>query len=225
MDTEYAAQIGGERKIAGQLGFYSSLFAFFAAAGYCIAQLLQVFKVVRFPVDAYLIYGFSLGIAAPYLVAVVALHYLLPPWRHLWSQLGVVFAVMYVTYVNLNYVVQLTTVVPAALHGSLNEIRVLDQTPHSLFWDIDALGYICMGISTFFLVFAFTHEQKWLRRFLFANGMMVPVISFVYFYRDFSTTILFIGLPWIITAPGSLLLLATFFWSDVKDNRLLPKVA
>jgi hypothetical protein len=78
------------------------------------------------------------------------------------------------------------------------------------------LGYICMGISTFFLRPAFSEDHKWLRRFLFANGMVVPVISFVYFYPHFSTALLFIGLPWIITAPGSLLLLAVFFRSEKK---------
>jgi hypothetical protein len=26
--------------------------------------------------------------------------------------------------------------------------RILDQTPHSLFWDIDELGYIFMGLAT-----------------------------------------------------------------------------
>jgi hypothetical protein len=125
---------------------------------------------------------------------------------------------MYATYVNLNYVVQLSTVIPAARQGTLNEIQVLDQTPHSLFWDIDALGYICMGISTFALGFAFTKQHKWLRIFLFANGLMVPVISFVYFYPHFSTAILFIGLPWVITAPGSLLLLAVFFRSEINSQ-------
>jgi hypothetical protein len=204
--------------MVSRLGFYSSLIAFIAAAGYCIAQILQVVGLIKFPLDAYLIYGFSLGIAAPYLVAVIALHHMLPSERRIWSHLALAFTIMYATYVNLNYVVQLSTVIPAARQGTLNEIQVLDQTPHSLFWDIDALGYICMGISTFALGFAFTKQHKWLRIFLFANGLMVPVISFVYFYPHFSTAILFIGLPWVITAPGSLLLLAVFFRSEINSQ-------
>ncbi len=216
MEVQLSVKIGNERQLVSRLGLYSSCVAFIAATGYCIAQLLQVAGVIKFPIDAYLIYGFSLGIAAPYVISVIALHYLLPQEKRIWSLIALSFAVMYATYVNLNYVVQMTTVIPATLRGSLNEIRVLDQTPHSLFWDIDALGYICMGISTFSLTFAFTPEWKWLRRVLFANGLMVPVISFVYFYPHFSTDILFIGLPWIITAPGSLLLLAVFFRSEKK---------
>lgn len=214
MENQLTVNIRNERQIGRQLGLYSSTIAFASLLGYSVVQILQIVGLVKFPTDAYLIYGFSLGIAAPYLIAVIALHHLLVPEKRIWSHTAIAFAIMYATYVSLNYVVQIATVIPATLDGSLKEIRVLDQTPHSLFWDVDALGYICMGFSTFFLVFAFSKEWKWLRIFLFANGLMVPVISFVYFYPYYSNKILLIGLPWIITAPGSLLLLAIFFKSE-----------
>lgn len=41
--------------------------------------------------------------------------------------------------------VQLATVIPAKLGGTSEAIRILEQTPHSLFWNFDALGYISMG--------------------------------------------------------------------------------
>jgi hypothetical protein len=120
---------------------------------------------------------------------------------------------MYALYVNLNYVVQLATVIPKSLQGALDEIRVLDQTPHSLFWDVDALGYIFMGLATLFAVpvFAKTGLQKWLRWFFLANGLITPVIALVYFYPSFSTALLLLGSPWIVTAPGSILLLTIMF--------------
>lgn len=214
MEIKLSPRESAESRLINQLGFYSSLIAFTSAAGYCISQILQVVGFVKFPVDAYLIYGFSLGMAVPYVIAVISVHHRLPTADRLWSHLALVFAIMYATYANLNYVVQLTTVIPAALQESLDEIRVLDQTPNSLFWDIDALGYICMGLSTFSLGLAISPEWKWLRRFLFANGLIVPVISFVYFYPHFSTSILLVGLPWVITAPGSLLLLAVYFRTE-----------
>ena len=222
MEIQLSLKIRSEMKIINRLGFYSALIAFIAAAGYCIAQLLQIAGVLKFPIDAVSIYGFSLGIATPYVITVITVHYLLPPENRIWSHIALAFAIMYAVYVSLNYVVQLATVIPASLQGSLNEIRVLDQTPHSLFWDVDALGYICMGISTFFLGFAFTRQHKWLRGFLFANGLMVPVISVVYFHPYFSTTLLFLGFPWVITAPGSLLLLAVFFRSEKISHDELP---
>ena len=214
-----------KNRTAVRLGFYSSSVAFIGAAGYGIVQMLQLGGILKFPLDAILIYGFSLGIAVPYVIAIISLHHSLPEEKTVWSHLAVAFAIMYAVYVNLNYVVQLATVIPASMDGSLSQIRILDQTPHSLFWDIDALGYICMGVSTFFLAFAFSGQYKWLRIFLFANALMVPVISFIYFYPDFSIKLLLIGFPWIITTCGSLLLIAYYFHSErtVSSDRFVSR--
>lgn len=205
-------------KTVNQLGFYSSLVAFIAASGYSVAQIFQVAGVVKFPIDAVLIYGFSLGIAGPYVIAAVAARHSFSGKKHIWGDVAIAFAVMYAIYVNLNYVVQLSTVIPASNRGTLVGIKVLDQTPHSLFWDADALGYICMGVSTFFLGFGFERKRKWLRGFLFTNGLMVPVISYVYFYPNFSTGLLWIGSPWIITTLGSLLFLCLYFRSGIEKR-------
>jgi len=214
MEMQRSLKQSRRRLDAGDLGLYASLIAFIGAAGYCVVQILQILGVLTFPADARLIYGFSLTIAAPYVISVIAVHHFIPSKKRMWTHIAIAFAIMYATYVSLNYVVQLATVIPASIRGTADDIKLLDQTPHSLFWDIDALGYICMGISTLALSFAFTKKAKWLRRFLLANGLLVPVISFVYFYPDFNIAILLVGLPWIITAPGSLLLLSVFFYNQ-----------
>jgi hypothetical protein len=194
-------------------GFWSALIAFVGALGYSLVQVLQVLALLHSPWDGILIYGFSLCIATPFVLAMLALHYVTAEEKRYWSHAALLFAVMYAVYVNLNYVVQLATVIPRSLQGSLDEIRVLDQTPHSLFWDIDALGYIFMGLATLFAVPVFAKEglEKWLGWFFLANGVVVPLIAFVYFYPTFSTGLLMLGSSWIITAPGSILLLTVFF--------------
>lgn len=196
-----------------KVGFWSALVSLLGALGYSVAQILQIAGLVHFPLDAILIYGFSSCIATPFVLAMLALHYLTPGEKKFWSHAAVLFAVMYAVYVNSNYIVQLATVIPATLQGRLDEIRVLDQTPHSLFWDMDALGYIFMGLSTLFAVPVFAREglQKWVKWFFLANGLIIPLFAFVYFYPTFSTAILLLGLPWVITAPGSILLLTIFF--------------
>lgn len=205
--------VDSSRKSLYKVGFWSALVAFVGAFGYSVAQILQLVRLVSYPLDAILIYGFSLCIATPFILAMLALHYLTPAGKKFWSHAALLFSVMYALYVNLNYVVQLATVIPKSLQGALDEIRVLDQTPHSLFWDVDALGYIFMGLATLFAVpvFAKTGLQKWLRWFFLANGLLTPVIALVYFYPSFSTTLLLLGSPWIITAPGSILLLTIMF--------------
>lgn len=191
-----------------KVGFWSALVAFIAAAGYSVAQILQVIGLIGHPWDDVLIYGFSLFIATPFMLALLALHYVTPDGKRFWSHAAVLFAVMYATYVTLNYVVQLTAVIPYAAPNP-----VLIQTPHSLFWTVDALGYIALSLATLFAVPVFAKQglQKWVRRFFLANGLIIPLFAVVYFYPNFSTALLLLGLPWIITAPGSMLLLALFF--------------
>jgi len=192
-----------------KVGFWSALIAFVAAFGFSVAQILQVVGLISYPWDEILIYGFSLFIATPFMIALLALHYVTPDKKRFWSHAAVLFAIMYAIYVTLNYVVQLTAVIPYVAPDP-----VLVQTPHSLLWTFDALGYITLGLATLFAVPVFAKQglQKWIRWFFLANGIITPLIAFVYFYPDFSTTLLLLGLPWIVTVLGSLLLLTLFFW-------------
>ncbi len=127
---------------------------------------------------------------------------------------------MYGTYVSLNYAVQLATVIPAARRGTLDQIRILEQTPHSLFWDVDALGYICLGFATLFgsLVFTTRGVEKWAKSFFLANALMTPVVATVYFYPTFSASLLVLASPWIVTASGSMLCLALYFKSGMVSS-------
>ena len=203
----------GMSQFTAKFGFYAALIASIAAVGFSIAQILQIVYVLRFPWDGILIYAFSLCIATPFMLAMLALHYSVRNEKKIWSHAALLFAVMYAVYVTLNYVVQLGTVIPLTLRGALGEFRVLDQTPHSLFWDVDALGYICMGLATLFAVPVFAQQglQRWVKWFFLANGLITPLFAVVYFYPNFSYTLLLLGLPWLITAPGSIILLALFF--------------
>jgi hypothetical protein len=204
-----------------KVGFWAALVSFTGAVGFSIVQYMQILAVLSPPWDGILIYGFSLCIAVPFMIAMLALHYVVLPGKKIWSHAAVLFSVMYAVYVNLNYVVQLATVIPMSVRGSLDQIRILDQTPHSLFWDVDALGYISMGLATLFAfpVFAKKGLEMWVRSFFLANGLVVPIIAFVYFYPTFSTPLLMLGSVWIVTALGSISLLTLFFRRKAKGNQ------
>jgi hypothetical protein len=192
-------------------GFRSALIAFVGAAGYDVAQVLQLIGFLKPPWDGILIFGFSLVIAVPFMVAMVALHQVTPPERRFWSHTALLMSVVYVTYVTLNYVVQLAVVIPRLTTEV--SLGVLDQTPHSLFWTLDALGYIFLGAATLFAapVLAGSASRRWVRRFFLANALVTPVIALVYFYPRFSIPLLLLGTPWLVTAPGSFLTLALMF--------------
>jgi hypothetical protein len=196
-----------------KIGFWSGLIAFTAALAYVIVQVLQVSSILIFPLDEILIYGTSLCIVIPFVFEMLVLHYVTPDDRKFWSHAALIFSVIYAVFVTANYVVQLATVIPMKLQGRLDEIRVLEQTPHSLFWDFDALGYIFMGMASLIAVPVFEKRgfQKWVRISFIANAVVTPLITIVYFYPTFSEKLLVLGYPWGVTAPLAMLMLAIMF--------------
>lgn len=192
------------------VGFGSGLAASAATVSYDVVQILQIGGVLRFPADEALIYGTSLLIVIPFLFEILALHHLTSPERRFWTHASLVFAILYAVFVTANYVVQLATVIPAKLGGDSGSLRILEQTPHSLFWDYDAIGYVCMGLAGLSAVPAIgrTGFEKWVRLSLIANALVTPLIGTVYFYRPFSAKLLFLGFPWALTAPLFMLMVA-----------------
>lgn len=194
----------------GNVGYWCGLAAFASTVAYGVVQILQVVGVLRFPADEILIYGTSLCIVVPFILEMLAFHYLTPPGKQFWTHASLIFTIIYAVFVSANYVVQLATVIPAKLQGTSEAIRVLEQTPHSLFWDYDAIGYIAMGLACVLAVPAVNSVgfERWVRRSLVANALVTPLISIVYFNPTFSTKLLFLGFPWAITAPLFMLMLA-----------------
>ena len=215
-----------------KVGYAAGLAAFVSTVAYCIVQVLQVAGVLHFPMDEILIYVTSLCIVIPFVLEILAFHYVTSIEKRFWSHAALIFTIAYAIFVTPNYVVQLVTVIPAKLNGTVNEIRVLEQTPHSLFWNFDALGYIFMGLATLIAIPVLEKSgfQKWVRISFIANALVTPMISFVYFYPNYSETILILGYPWAITAPLSMLMLALMFRTkkviyetkEIKEDKAKP---
>lgn len=198
-------------------GYWSALMAFVATLSFVIVQLLQIAGVFQFPWDEILIYGTSLCIMIPFVIAMLALHYTTPAERRFWTHGALIFTIFYAVFVTANYVVQLATVIPMKIKGLVSEVAILEQTPHSMFWDYDALGYIFMGIAMLFALPALNKQgaQKWVHYGFMANALVTPLISFVYFYPGFTVGLLFLGFPWAVTAPLAMLALALMFKKQI----------
>lgn len=205
-----------------KIGFWSGIIAGAATIAYVIVQVLQIMGIFKFPYDEILIYGTSLCIVIPFILEILALHYITPEDKKFWSHAALIFTTLYAVFVTANYVVQLATVVPMKLQGRVGEIAVLEQYPHSMFWDYDALGYIFMGLTTFVALPIFEKQgfQKWVRWAFIANTLVTPMISIVYFYPTFSQKLLFLGFPWGITAPLAMLMLAFIFKKEADKTPL-----
>lgn len=189
-------------------GYWSAIISFWAMAGYGVSQIAQVVGIVHAPLDAILIYATSLAIATPFMLSILALHHIAPVEKRYWSHAALLFAVMYNVFVTIMYVVQLAAVIPYNVTDP-----VLTVTPHSFFWTLDALGYISMGIATLFGSFVFVKVggERRVKYLFIANAIVTPLIGLVYFYPTFSIPLLFMGFPWVITAPGSMFTLAGYF--------------
>jgi len=215
-------------KTINKVGFWSGVIAFASTMAYVIVQLLQVAGILHFPLDEILIYGTSFCIVIPFVLEMLALHYVTSSDKKFWSHAAIIFTIIYSVFVTANYVVQLATVIPMKLKGAGDEIRVLEQTPHSLFWDFDALGYIFMGLAMLLALPVFEKYgfQKWVRISFLANAVVTPLITFVYFYPAYSEKLLFLGFPWGITAPWAMLMLAIMFKklnSKITDDNHIGK--
>jgi hypothetical protein len=197
-------------KPLSQIGFWSGVAAFASVVAYDVVQTLQIVGVLRFPLDEILIYGTSLCIVVPFVLVMLSLHYLTPDNKRFWTHASLIFTTVYAVFVTANYVVQLVTVVPAKMAGASDAVRLLDQTPHSLFWNFDAIGYISMGLATLLAVPALGNSgfERRVRMSFLAHALVTPLITIVYFYPTFSQELLLLGFPWAITAPLFMIMLA-----------------
>lgn len=194
----------------GRIGFWAGLAAFTATVAYDVVQILQVVGVLHFPLDEILIFGTSLCIVVPFVLEVLVLHHSRPIETRFWTHAGLISTTMYAVFASANYVIQLTTVIPAKLRGAADTVRLLEQTPHSLLWDFDAMAYLAMGLTTLLIIPALRHSgvERWVRVACMANVVATVLAGVVYFYPTYSYKLLLLGFPWGITAPLFMLLLA-----------------
>jgi uncharacterized protein (TIGR03382 family) len=197
-------------RTAYKVGYTAGLIAFASTLAYDLVQILQIAGVLGFPLDEILIYGTSLCIVGPFMLEMLSFHYTTPGDKRFWTHAALSFTIIYAVFVTANYVVQLATVIPAKIQGTIEAMSVLDQTPHSLFWNYDAIGYIAMGLAALFSIPALNKSgfERWVRFSFIAHVLVTPLITIVYFYPAFSQKLLFLGFPWAITAPLFMLLLA-----------------
>ena len=191
------------------LGFWAAIVTFAAASGYGVVQIMQVTGLLKFPLDEILIFGFSIFIATPFVIAITALHYAVPADKRVYTHTAAMLAAMYATLVSLVYMTELFVTVPARMHGGAAQVAAITLSEHSFFWAIDALGYVLMSIAALLAAGAlgWRGQQGRLKLFLVLHGLQAPVIVLILWRPD----LLLWGSGWIVTGPGMMLLMAAYF--------------
>ena len=203
-----------------KLGYRSALLATFFSVVYIIFQLAEWFNLLGSgggPENSSTVLGIivllvpSLFLGPSFLLMMLALHYYARLERKIWTHAAVIFATIYCALISINYFVQLTFVAPNMARSEMENIRPFLFTPfNSFLYSVDILGYSFMSLSTLFAASALTTENQLeltAKRFLAANGLLIPFIALQNFYHPF----IWPAALWAITFPGSTVCLALLF--------------
>jgi len=200
-------------------GFWSAVLATVFSLTYVVAQLVEWAGLMgsgggaeseSTPFGLVVLLTPSLLLGSAFLVLVVSIHQVASPDRKVWSQSALAFATLYAALISINYFVQLTWVVPRLMSGQFAGIEPFLFTPFDSFLHaVDILGYSFMSVSTLFAARVFTGSgtERVVRRFLMANGLLLPFIGLQMYVHE----LIWVAAFWAITFPGSTWSLAILF--------------
>lgn len=114
-----------------QIGFFAAVVSFVGAFGYDVSVVLLISNVVVGLENSIIAFSFSLIIATPFLISMLVLQYTVSVEdKKFWANTAIALGVIYTTFVTMNYVVQLTTVIPALYQGTLGSLALTGESKH-----------------------------------------------------------------------------------------------
>jgi hypothetical protein len=197
----------------GRLGFWSSVGVVAFSLGFSVPGLLGLAGVIGSPWDPALPDAASLLLALAFVVMMSSLHGSADQAVRHWTQLGLVFTVMYTVLVSIVYFVILTVVVPLTGQRRLDEVALLEfDDQGSLMQALDGLGYFYLSVATFVASFAFSTD-RWMRRAFLINGALgIPIlISYMPLVFPWSQALLPVNALWILSVPACGVVAARYF--------------
>jgi hypothetical protein len=204
---------------ARKAGYWSAVLATLFSLLYIVAQLAEWLgwlgsqggpESSSKPMAIVVLLTPSLFLGSSFLVLMVSVHQIADSERKVWSQAAVAFATAYATLISIVYFVQLTLVAPRLARGDTQGIEMFLFVPfNSFLYAVDILGYSFMSVATLFagLVFNGDGIERTARRFLIANGLLVPFLAFQMYYHP----LIWIASLWAVTFPGATWSLARLF--------------
>jgi len=204
---------------ARSLGFWSAVLASLFSIIYVVGQVAEWLgwlgsgggpESASTPFGLFVLLTPSLLLGSSFLVLVVCIHQLAAPDRRVWSHAAVAFATVYAVMISINYFVQLAWVAPRLASGNVHGIEPFIFEPFDSFlYAVDILGYSFMSLSTLFAARVFTGggQERVVRRFLTANGLLIPFLLFQMHVH----WLIWIASLWAVTFPGATWSLAVLF--------------
>lgn len=158
------------------VGRYSSVLVSTTVGLFALFLLLSLMGIHTIYASFVAIMAMGIGFAA-----VQASIYLLSENdKKIYSLLGLVFAIMFSTFISIAYYLQLAVVKNNSLNLSLDTLRLITYSSGSLSFALDMLGFTFLCLSVFMLIPIYSSSRdKLLRVFLWINGLLaLPTFMF-----------------------------------------------
>jgi hypothetical protein len=202
-----------------EVGFWSAVIATVCSIVYDVGQIAEWLgwlgsaggpESASTPLGIVVLLTPSLILGSAFLVTVASTHQWAAPDRRVWSQAAVAFATVYAALISINYYVQLAWVGPRLARGRVAGMEPFLFTPFDSFlYAVDILGYSFMSLATLFMAKVFTGDglERTLRRFLIANGLILPFLLLQMYWH----ALIWFAAAWAVTFPGAMWTLALVF--------------
>jgi len=204
---------------ASAVGYASAVLATVFSLTYVVGQIAEWLGMLgsaggpessSTPLGIYVLLTPSLLLGPSFLALIAAVHETAPPARKIWSLMAFGFATIYTALISINYYVQLAWVGPRLASGSVAGMEPFLFVPFDSFlYAVDILGYGFMSLATLSAakVFEGDGQERLVRCFLVANGLVLPFLLFQMFVHS----LIWIAALWAVTFPGATISLAVFF--------------
>jgi hypothetical protein len=159
------------------IGFWSSILTAVMVGLFFIALIASLLK----PELNYLGYIPCLFLPWFYTMMFIALHYMMPKEKRVFTLPAVIAGAIYTVYCSGVYYIQLSVVHQNWQLTASDGFRNLVFAPGSAAFALDMLGYVflCLGVLAASQVFGKKPLEKWLRRVMVVNGLFaIPTFIF-----------------------------------------------
>lgn len=155
----------------------------------------------------------SILLAVSFLIFCVSVHYLACDDQKIWSHLAMNFGLIYIAISLANYLIQLITVVPSVVSGSLNGLeKMVSGNPNSVFFALMG-SYFFMCISLFLESLLY---KRRIRLFLYIASIGCIVFFIIGAISSITAFLMLGAISWVGGTVIGMLLISGYYIKEMK---------
>ena len=167
----------------------------------------------------------AIFMAPIFVVLMVCIHNYAPDDTKIFSQIGLVFSLIYAAIMSSNYFIQIEVMQASILKAEMQGLVLFSQyNPHGIFIALEDLGYLMMSLAFFSTAWVFSRAGKLessIRWLLVASALLAftayIVLSLIYGRNlEYRFEVLIITLNWMTLIAGGVLL--SIFFKRASDK-------